>query len=95
MCAGNVDYKTQGGRSVGVDTVGSTMHFGTDYFTNQWPRAHATKSVNPSPYSPTFLCVCVCVCGGVCVCVGWGLCVCVGWGWCVCVLGGGGVCVCV
>ena len=63
VCAGNVDYKTRGGRSVGVDTVGSTMHFGTDYFTNQWPRAHATKSVTPSTLLPHLrACACVCVC---------------------------------
>ncbi|PVD32830.1 hypothetical protein C0Q70_08277 [Pomacea canaliculata] len=40
---GNRNYHNQQGVSVGVDSVGSTLHFGADYFTNQWPKAHAEK----------------------------------------------------
>ena len=37
---GNRDYHDPQGASQGVDSVGSTLHFGADFYTNQWPKAH-------------------------------------------------------
>jgi hypothetical protein len=47
---GNLNYRN-GGTSVGVDTVdtvGSTLHYGTNWSTNRWWTAHATVSVGGS-----------------------------------------------
>ncbi|KAK7088455.1 hypothetical protein V1264_022376 [Littorina saxatilis] len=37
---GNLHYTDPKGTSQGVDNIGSTLHFGADFFTNQWPKAH-------------------------------------------------------
>ncbi|XP_076472838.1 beta-1,3-glucan-binding protein-like [Babylonia areolata] len=37
---GNLNYHDPQGKSLGADSVGSTLHFGGDFWTNQWPKAH-------------------------------------------------------
>lgn len=37
---GNANYRNPQGTSIGVDSFGSTLHFGADFFTNKWPTAH-------------------------------------------------------
>ena len=39
---GNKNLK-HNGNTIGVDSMGSTLHWGTSYFTNQYPRTHATR----------------------------------------------------
>ncbi|XP_071096802.1 beta-1,3-glucan-binding protein-like [Haliotis cracherodii] len=51
---GNRHYYDANGRSVGVDSYGSTIHFGTDYFHNGWSRAHQSWVKENGTYGDEF-----------------------------------------
>nr|KAG5688615.1 hypothetical protein BaRGS_033431 [Batillaria attramentaria] len=51
---GNMDYHDPQGQSQGVNSIGSTMHFGPDYFHNAWPKAHAEKKLSSGTFADDF-----------------------------------------
>ena len=40
---GNEHYQDDKGHEVGVSNAGSTLHFGSDFWHNKWPKAHGEK----------------------------------------------------
>ncbi|XP_067661778.1 beta-1,3-glucan-binding protein-like [Haliotis asinina] len=51
---GNRHYYDSTGRSVGVDSYGSTLHFGHDYLNNGWARAHQSWVKETGTYGDEF-----------------------------------------
>ncbi|XP_050408378.1 beta-1,3-glucan-binding protein [Patella vulgata] len=43
---GNVNYKDDKGQAAGVDSIGSTLHFGPNWQQDAWPKATANKRLN-------------------------------------------------
>lgn len=51
---GNRDLRDQGGNSVGVDVIGSTMHWGPNSNENGWPQTQWNKKIGGGDYSDDF-----------------------------------------
>ena len=42
---GNRHYTDDKGQEQGIKNAGSTLHFGSDFWHNKWPKAHGEKYV--------------------------------------------------
>jgi hypothetical protein len=50
----NRHLKGSDGKSVGIDQVASTMHWGPYHQQNGWQRTHATRNLNTGTYGSGF-----------------------------------------
>lgn len=51
---GNRQYTDNNGKEQGVKNAGSTLHFGSDFWHNKWPKAHGEKLASSGSYGDSF-----------------------------------------
>nr|AEE89455.1 beta-glucan recognition protein [Tapes literatus] len=51
---GNRVYHDDKGHSQAIDNAGSTLHFGSDFWHNKWPKAHGEKLASSGTYGDSF-----------------------------------------
>lgn len=51
---GNVNYRDGSGKSKGVDTMGSTIHFGPNANYNRWYTGHVTKTLSSGNFADSW-----------------------------------------